>query len=82
MKKEDKLKKACEALKNMKYEPDGSLLSFFQARAKQVYKPHNLNDIEVCAIEIGFLWEFIDKALGSAVGYAGLLDDFLKNKKD
>ena len=50
MKTEDKLKNACEALKTVKYEPDGSLLSFFQARAKQVYEPHNLNYIEVCTI--------------------------------
>ena len=82
MKPEEKLKKAAEALKNVKYEEGGSLLSFFQARAKQVYEPYDLNDIEVCTIEIGFLWDFIDKTLGPAVGYVGLLDSFLRNKKE
>lgn len=70
------MKKAQERLANMVYRSQD--LSGQYRERLAVYVDLGLDDKTIFATEIGFLWEFIDKGLGPAVGYAGLLDELLK----
>ena len=47
-----------------------------------VYVDLGLDDNTIFATEIGFLWEFIDKGLGSAVGWAGIFDEMFAKKNN
>ena len=47
-----------------------------------VYTDVGLDDNTIFATEIGFLWEFIDKGLGSAVGWAGIFDEIFAQKNN
>lgn len=73
------MKTAQERLENMAYRSQD--LSGRYRERLAVYVDLGLDDNAIFATEIGFLWEFIDKGLGSAVGWAGVLDELLKQKE-
>lgn len=47
-----------------------------------VYVDLGLDNNTIFATEIGFLWEFIDKGLGSAVGWASIFDEMFAKKNN
>lgn len=72
-----------QALKKIENIQDSSKDLAHQSQERiAVYNEFGIDSITSLAAEIVFLWEFIDKALGSAVGYAGLLDELLKKGGD
>jgi hypothetical protein len=74
------LKQAFEKIKNMQYSSK-NLAQQSQERIA-VYNEFGIDPITSLATEIAFLWEFIDKGLGSAVGWASIFDEmFVKNNK-
>lgn len=71
------MQEASRRLSCLQYDGTKTLHDMFVKRLS-IYTDVGLDDITILTTEIGFLWEFVDKGLGSAVGYAGLLDETLK----
>ena len=74
------LKQALKKIENMQYSSKD--LAHQSQERITVYNEFGIDLITSLATEIVFLWEFIDKGLGSAVGYAGLLDKLLTKGGD
>ena len=75
----DLLQQALKKIKDIKYSSE-TLAQQSQERIA-IYNEYGINPITSLALEITCLWEFIDKGLGPAVGYAGLLDELLKKEE-
>lgn len=82
MEQTELLKQALKKIENMQYSSTG-LAQQSQERIA-VYNEFGIDPITSLATEMVFLWEFIDKGLGSAMGWAGVFDEMFtkKNKGD
>lgn len=82
MEQTELLKQALKKIENMKYSST-NLAQQSQERIA-VYNELGIDPITSLATEMVFLWEFIDKGLGSAMGWAGVFDEMFtkKNKGD
>lgn len=82
MEQTELLKQALKKIGNMQYSST-NLAQQSQERIV-VYNELGIDPITSLATEMVFLWEFIDKGLGSAMGWAGVFDEMFtkKNKGD
>ena len=72
----ERIERISKKMSEIEYTKDDSLDYMFKKRVEQVYIPEKLSDSEVALIEIRMLWNFVDDALGSAVGLAGILEKY------
>lgn len=72
------MKMAQERLSKMTYVSQ-DLAGQYRERLS-VYVDLGLDNDTIFAMEIVFLWEFIDKGLGSAAGWAGIFDEMFTKK--
>lgn len=79
MEQTELLKQAFEKIKNIQYSSKD--LAHQSQERIAVYNEFGIDPITSLATEIVFLWEFIDKGLGSAVGWAGIFDEMFAKKQ-
>lgn len=72
----ERIERISKKMSEIEYTEDDSLDYMFKKRVEQVYIPEKLSDSEAALIEIRILWNFVDDALGSAVGLAGILEKY------
>lgn len=72
----EKIERISKKMSEIEYTKDDSLDYMFKKRVEQIYIPEKLSNSEVALIEIRMLWNFVDDALGSAVGLAGILEKY------
>lgn len=79
MEQTELLKQALKKINNIQYSSED--LAHQSQERIAVYNEFGIDPITSLATEIVFLWEFIDKGLGSAVGWASIFDEMFAKKQ-